>query len=61
MSLDFIISLSLHFVLRIFVTTYTAPVGNVSYGTNRYCLELFPLYRVYTGSVPKSSKGFVKS
>ena len=28
-------------------------VGAVPYGTDRNCLELCPLYRVYTGSVQK--------
>ena len=42
-------------------SVYTGPVGTILYGTDRNCLEPFPLYCVYTGSVPKSSKGFLKS
>ena len=34
---------------------YTGPVGTFPYGTDWNCLTLSPLYRVYTGSVPKSS------
>ena len=47
--------------MRLFGRVYTGPVGIVSYRTDWNYLELFPLYLVYTGSVPKSSKGFVKS
>ena len=42
-------------------SVYTGPVGTVPYGTDRNCLELLSLYPVYTGLVPKSSMGFVKS
>ena len=42
-------------------SVYTGPVGTVPYGTDWNCVELFPLYPVYTGSVPKGSKGFVKT
>ena len=37
------------------------PAGTVPYGTDWNCLELFPLYRIYMGSVPKCSKGSVQS
>ena len=56
-----LIVISLQLLERVLGSVYTGPVGTVPYGTDRKCLELFPLYRVYTGSVPKTSYGFVKS
>ena len=42
-------------------SVYTEPVGTVPYETDWNCPELFPLYPVYTGLVPKSFKGIFKS